>query len=502
MPKDKRYEASLNEAKVLYIAPDVTSVNYGVLWPDRTNKLFYLFGGEYNNGTIPAFNQQLWFYDTINKSWNQTNLATRGDKVAWPARGAGTVDDDGQGYYYGGYLSRETMPKWDGDPLRLNSLLTYDMTTRTWLNYSDSGLGRAEGTLHYISAGKRGSLIYFGGVEDSTVGRAYSNMSEIRVFDIDSRRWYTQVADGDVPQMRRGFCAGLTWAADRSSYNIYMFGGIDVNDAALGDLYVLTLPRFKWIAQALAKTNDDDFPQGQGLGILYPFDCDVPMIGGQHAILLGQENNERDAFASDTSYANSTAEMWHAPMDNVTSYRVPFDIIDAVGGGELGGATRKAPANGFATRALGDVFRQTYIAAARTATRTDLPTSSSTMPPIAHRPGLSGGTIGGIVAGVCLLLIVVVVMVFVWLKRKRRLEKPVNEVPEATTAEMEDQDATLTKRKWFLSGNWRSEAEATPDPHELDSKTVRVIEGPPVELDSSEMRHERPETSQNASRQS
>lgn len=48
-------------------------------------------------------------------------------------------------------------------------------------------------------------------------------------------------------------------------------------------------------------------------------ECDVPKIGGQHAMLLGQENVEQAAW-------------WHAPMDNVTGYRVPDKIVARVGG--------------------------------------------------------------------------------------------------------------------------------------------------------------------------
>lgn len=76
-----------------------------------------------------------------------------------------------------------------------------------------------------------------------------------------------------------------------------------------------------------------------------------------------------------------------------------------------------------------------------------------------------------------------------FLKKKKR-GKVDDKVESPETAEMEDQDATLTKKKWFLEGKWRSEAEVRSDPQELDSKTVRVIDGPPLELDSSEIRHE------------
>ena len=81
--------------------------------------------------------------------------------------------------------------------------------------------------------------------------------------------------------------------------------------------------------------------------------------------------------------------------------------------------------------------------------------------------------------------------VLFWLKKRRRPQDAPYQAD--TTAEMEDQDHTLAKRKWFLGGSWRNEAEAKRDPLELDSKTVRLVAGPPVELDSYEVQHARVE---------
>lgn len=53
-------------------------------------------------------------------------------------------------------------------------------------------------------------------------------------------------------------------------------------------------------------------------------DCDVPKIGGQHGLLLGQENVEQGE--------EGVSSWWHAPMDNVTGYRVPDQIVARIGG--------------------------------------------------------------------------------------------------------------------------------------------------------------------------
>ena len=68
-----------------------------------------------------------------------------------------------------------------------------------------------------------------------------------------------------MPEQRRRFCSGATWAKDRSSYNMYftrfftiglvpdvylryLFGGASIDKGpGFGDVYVLSLPSFRWI---------------------------------------------------------------------------------------------------------------------------------------------------------------------------------------------------------------------------------------------------------------
>ena len=68
------------------------------------------------------------------------------------------------------------------------------------------------------------------------------------MYDIANSKWYTKKATGQVPEQRRRFCAGATWAQDQSSYNIYLYGGLAV-PAGVGfdDIYILSIPSFTWI---------------------------------------------------------------------------------------------------------------------------------------------------------------------------------------------------------------------------------------------------------------
>lgn len=42
------------------------------------------------------------------------------------------------------------------------------------------------------------------------------------MYDVQSSKWYTQTATGNIPGPRRQFCAGVTWADDQSSYNMWV----------------------------------------------------------------------------------------------------------------------------------------------------------------------------------------------------------------------------------------------------------------------------------------
>jgi hypothetical protein len=99
----------------------------------------------------------------------------------------------------------------------------------------------------------------------------------------------------------------------------------------------------------------------------------------------------------------------------------------------------------------------------------------------------------GIVFGVALLIGTGIILTILFLRRRRRRRRR-NEPPPTlhpdrpATPEMEDQDTALAARKWYLGGRWRSEAEAQSEAGELDGRNVRIVPGPPVELDAGERR--------------
>jgi hypothetical protein len=193
----------------------------GTLWADNINKRFYLFGGEYYQ--TPPSDFTLLSYDVIYNQWESFGApSTPINSVAW---GAGvSISERGEGYYFGGWQSNTTTPGYTGNPVLTSSLIKYDMDGNVWTNNSGPDMMlRAEGVMLYLPASDGGLLIYFGGIlqANSSGPVLGSPMSTIYIYDLANDKWYTQNATGDVPEMRRRFCAGATWAQDQSSYNMY-----------------------------------------------------------------------------------------------------------------------------------------------------------------------------------------------------------------------------------------------------------------------------------------
>ncbi|KAK4956141.1 hypothetical protein LTR66_013363 [Elasticomyces elasticus] len=398
----------------------VPSVQGGILWADTVNKLFYLYGGEYYLTSPEPFT--LWVYDVIYNKWNATSSGGS-SQIVRASFGAGVaIDDKAVGYYYGGWLSNASIPGWSGGPLATSNLLRYDMIANSWTNHSGPDTTpRAEGVMLYIPASDSGMLVYFGGVQTPYgAGNGSWSGKQIYLFDIANDKWYMQTATGQVPDMRRRFCAGATWAQDQSSYNIYLYGGLSMppNTVGFDDVYILSIPSFTWI-KWYPTTNMTGYPhhslscnvidnaQMIIMGGTFPnsSQCDVPAVYGMHNLNLGKQDVE--------------GGRWYRFLPNLTSYEVPSEITAVIGGGAKGGATQTAPAHSWADNDLSVYFTRKYKASSpgRTATRYIPPTStagnpntatpSQTQPPASKNAGaIAGGTVGGVVALACCIGIV------------------------------------------------------------------------------------------------
>jgi hypothetical protein len=109
-----------------------------------------------------------------------------------------------------------------------------------------------------------------------------------------------------------------------------------------------------------------------------------------------------------------------------------------------------------------------------TSSSSSLSLVTSSPPPITH--GLSTGGKAGIGVGAVLGFVALgALLILLLLRRKKKLQHP-------TVPEMNGQPSGF---KRFLGGKWRAEAEAKSEPVEIDSRGIKVIPGPPVELEAA-----------------
>lgn len=91
---------------------------------------------------------------------------------------------------------------------------------------------------------------------------------------------------------------------------------------------------------------------------------------------------------------------------------------------------------------------------------------------------ISKGEITGIVVGTIFFALLLGGSILLLLQRRRQ-KRRLPDLPEMT-------GHTLGLKR-FMAGKWRAEADAKTAPTEIDSRSVRVIPGPPVELEGSQV---------------
>lgn len=240
------------------------AVALGALWNDYTS--LYVYGGEFADNPFqdPA-DVSTWQYRISSGTWTEfsnpqtssgNNSASEGVPVQRAAEGAAvSVPELGLSWYFGGHLDLSTTPGWSIQTERvyLKSLLefthpgysndgvfslrgsgapasgTYRNITEGGLQLSDTFTERADGVLVYVPGwGASGVLIGLGG---GTAEDFVDDMSTLDVYDIANSVWYHQQTTGSPPGVRVNPCAVIASAPDASSFQIYMFGGQNLQPA-------------------------------------------------------------------------------------------------------------------------------------------------------------------------------------------------------------------------------------------------------------------------------
>ncbi|KAF5585809.1 uncharacterized protein FSUBG_12326 [Fusarium subglutinans] len=368
----------------------IPSVHGGALWADDVNYRLFLFGGEFFSGSPTTSN--FMSYDIWYDQWD--DFGPPSDDIKRVSYGASTtVKERGEGYYYGGYLSRASVADWSGERRATSDLIRYQMDSNTWAKLSGpDDIRRAEGVMTFIPASDRGMLVYFGGFQDpGDNGTMVSQpLDEIFLYDMISNKWHVQKANGTIPESRGRFCAGAVWAEDHSSYNILSCDIVNQGSQMLT------------------------------IGGVFPKDetCDVEEVWGVHNIDLGNQ------------IKTNFKKVWAGYEPSLFGYKVPSFVSSVIGGAEEGGATKLKPDYGFVNHDLGTLLSMKAVFTKRTKLddgRID-PMAAASEGGSNSKSQLSTGAIIGIAVGAG--VVVLAVLIGLWLiRRKRKAQHDIQSAP-------------------------------------------------------------------------
>ncbi|KAK3954310.1 hypothetical protein QBC32DRAFT_385051 [Pseudoneurospora amorphoporcata] len=368
------------------------AVSMGYLWNDYNN--LYLYGGEFaDNPYVEPTEESIWKYDIKNQKWTEYKqpktsagkYSTDGGLlVQRSAEGSGiSVPEMGLSWYFGGHLDLATTHGWSNQIPRvyLKSLLEFthpgynneavygleDKGSGEWgafRNITEGGLQtdqafheRADGALVYVPGwGEKGILI---GLAGGTAVEFSDNLEVLDVYDIASSEWYHQKTSGDAPSVRVNLCAVIASAQDFSSFQIYVFGGQNLQPAKgqtqYSDMYILSIPSFTWV-----KVSDDDDehkPSARAGHACHLRDGQMIVVGGY----TGGDTCDSPGIyvfnATSLTWQSSFKALDHEPdlhsensvLGNSFGYQVPDPVANVIGGSGSGGATATQPAAGSAT---------------------------------------------------------------------------------------------------------------------------------------------------------
>ena len=429
------------------------AVANGYLW--NSLQSLFLYGGEFSDyPPTPPSPPTLWEYSIGSSSWQQfsnpqtsagTNAPDGNLPVQQVAEGAGVaVPGIGRGFFFGGHQDPFTTASWPQNVPRiyLNTLLEYaypasDSPGGAWQNVTGSDSPpTADGVLVYIPGfGDDGILVALAGGTADT----YAQLNTVQIFDIATSSWYQQSTSGKTPQSRVNPCAVAAAAADGSSYNIYLYGGQNLQPAGAqqqySDMWILTVPAFTWIQVNTASQGGPAARAGHTCNVWdgqmivsggYLGDsgsCDAP--GATFVFNLSslawapQFSRVSDARQNPLSLQDSQAANASGPnaaLQGSFGYAVPAPVQSAVGGHALGGATITQPVAAATAGPLASGGPRVYTVTASGPGATSTSTVSGK-----DGGGNSATIVGAVVGSVAgvLFLLLLYAGYCAWLYRKR-----------------------------------------------------------------------------------
>ncbi|KAI0431689.1 hypothetical protein F5Y09DRAFT_303967 [Xylaria sp. FL1042] len=437
-----------------------------------------------------GINNALYAFNSSSDEW--ALVPVEGGKISFGDNSEGVSASDprtGTSFYTGGWIIA-----YNGT---LNGTVKFRSSNSDIPNWSfETAVGGMQGpdilkgSMVYVRKGQAGILVAFGGYQTAYPGTEIPDSPwdqrpfyDIYIYDIFSSTWYHQTATGEIPDLRTEFCAAVSSAPDDSSFQITIHGGWDqLRRRAFNDVWVLSLPSFRWI-----KVEDSGNPDLAGVD--QPgrnrHKCDMwnetSMIVTGGEITLGEWNTTLLAQMCNPSYPpikvlDTSTYTWQTQFNPGLTYSVPEVVTRVIGGDSSGGAVITEPELGWESGDLVDIFRETvvrdtYVPPGRSIQKnpsnTSSNTSSSPVPSHASKPtelrnpsasntdtpdksqagvSLGTGAIAGIaIGGVAVLASVFAALFFCCMRRKNQAP---DKAPTPSTSSLPSVTTVPRIKRW------------------------------------------------------
>ncbi|KFA47531.1 hypothetical protein S40293_02131 [Stachybotrys chartarum IBT 40293] len=224
------------------------------IFTDESTGRFFIWGGhttvDYSIG-----DPILWYFTpdgngggnwTVGDPSTGSSITSRDSERA---ESSAYSNANGAGFAFGGLSTRATSLEPRGN---LVGYAVFNFTTREWTRESN-GPYSSDGTLYGATAtfapifGSNGLIFVLGGQSGfRDYDQEYVTFQRVHFLDPATREWQFQVTTGEAPSGRFYHCS-VGVASTSGTFEIFVFGGSNSNERTeYSDLYVLSLPGFRW----------------------------------------------------------------------------------------------------------------------------------------------------------------------------------------------------------------------------------------------------------------
>ncbi|CAG9945834.1 unnamed protein product [Clonostachys rosea f. rosea IK726] len=419
IPLNKRWKPVEIEYQTIPFISGQKTVILASLWIGGNT--LYRWGGELTGDRTYEKNDKHFL--TLNPSTSTGDgnwqAYTGEDKFNATGNGA-TISCDGVGYVFGGISWSGTSPSITSDSKESQSgMFMFNTSTKAWRKSTSDlnipGATHRSGNAVCLPGFLDYSLVALlgGTVRSSQTQRSFSKLT---FFDPIADRWRTQTTQ-NFPSERDSACA-VGVRSKYGTYEIYLYGGMDKSGTTYSDIYVLSLPLFRWF-----KVTPPNTPKRQLHSCVLAGKRQMVSYGGLDAKASTDAWKSSDPWANTLGIFDLNTLQWKDEFDpDLGEYEMPDEIKKAYDAGGLGNVIWDDEENK-------SIFMSNYLGT-NTTNSTDSSDSgnqsdnSSSGTPTG---AIAGGVVGGVVG-----LAIIGVAAWFFLRRRNQGREQVGEVEGST----------------------------------------------------------------------